>query len=140
MDEKDIGEGGSPLRDRLIIQQVRAQQFVQLLQAVVVHRDTDVQEPRSLSEFDARHGPYAVARRIAHEVGDARRAVDVGEGEGAHAGLGRFFEQGFGFQYAILEAEPGVAVEEHGREEGRFGKLESGDTFDAETVILSSVN
>ena len=128
VDEEHIRQFGGALRQGLVIQQVRAQQFVQLLEAGVVLRDPDVEQLRALPELDARHRAHAVARGVAHQVGDAGRAVDVGEGEGAHALPCRFLQERIGLQYAVLEAEPAVAVEVHGdvRSGGRLRAVRSG--------------
>ncbi len=90
-----------------------AQQFVQALQAIVALRNADVQQPGPIAELDPRRRPHAITLRIAHEVGDPRRAMDVGERERAHAGLRRFLQQRLGLHHAVLEAEPAMAIQEH---------------------------
>jgi hypothetical protein len=63
------GQFGRVPASSFAIEQVRAQQFVQALEARVVLRDADVEQLRPLPELDPRHRPHAEARSIAHEVG-----------------------------------------------------------------------
>lgn len=94
---------------------MRAEQLVQLAEARIVAGQADVQQFRPFPELDARHGADAVLGSQAHEIGDAGGGMDIGEGEGAHAGLGGLLQQGLRLEQAVLEAEPAVRVEEHDR-------------------------
>ena len=114
IDEEDILQLGRTLRQRIVIQQMRAQQFVQPLETVVVLRQTDVQQACTITELDAGNGSdVEVPHRIAHEVRYARGAMDVRERERAHPRLRRFFQQRIGLHHPVLETEPAVGVEVH---------------------------
>ncbi len=78
----------------------------------------------ALAELDPGNGSHIEALRIAQEIRDTRSAVDVGERERAHSRLLRFFKQRFGLHHPVLEAEPAMAIEEHGPQDLESSKSE----------------
>jgi hypothetical protein len=111
--EKYIRQVRRTFRKRITVQQVRAEQFVQALETGVVLRNTDVEQLRAPAEFDAHHGKDTIVGSEPHEVGNPGGVVDVRERERPQTRFLRLFQQVFGRHYAMVEAEPAVAIEEH---------------------------